>query len=335
PKAEGELLALAQIASEKKYYASSTLQSAIWTITDQAPISTVYGTDAEMLAVLIPPICTYRKVSPSDFNLTPRPHRIVSLSTSLECLLPDYVVGAALRAYDRNGRLTKTFWEGKTLTPGFYQFKLGIYHHESDTTTFFVRLEKENQVIAEKIATSRDVIVPVRRLTKETIVTYEIPKDIVARVAVYDSADNLYALIADNQPLAQGFNKAILYGTRELPLGISYYLKITDLQNRNTIVRKKILLNDEEAKKYPLRTKRGKLEVTLKSPVSGAKLAIYDQENRVVWVVFENSQLGHGFKTYDYVFQHEAGENAYFVARLTDQAGNIIAEKCIQGCSAR
>lgn len=332
PKAAGELLALAQIASEKKYYASSTFQSAVWTITDQAPISNVYGTDSAMLAAIIPPICSFRGVRPSDFSFSSRTHRLSSISTSLECLLPDYLANASLRVYDQHGRLHKTLWEEKTLVPGFYQFKVGIYHHEDDSATFQLRLENANQVVATKTVTSRDTIIPVRRLNKETTVTYELPQDAVARVAVYDSADNLYALIADNFLLKKGFNKTILQGTRELPVGLSYYLKITDSKNGNVLVYKKILLDKDEQKRHPLVTKRGTFHVKLEQSVSNAKLAIYDHENRVVWVVFENSQLSYGSKSYNYVFQHDAGDKAYFVARLTDGTGKVIAEKCVQGC---
>jgi len=333
PKAKGELLRLAQIASEKKYFHYSTVQSAVWAITDNEAIENVYGTDSAMLAAIIEPICSARGVRPSDFNFMPRAHRISSISTALECLLPDYVPNAALRAYDQNGRLVRTFWQGQTLKPGFYQFKVGINHYDGDSATFQLRLESGNNVVVQKVAAITDTIIPVRRLDKETIVTYDLSQETVARVAVYDSADNLYALVADNYKLTKGFHQSILQGARDLPEGITYYLKITEVPTGKVVISKKIIFNEQERKKYPLLTKRGSVQVELKNPVKDAKLAIYDAEDRIVWVAFDNSQLSHGVKTYNYVFQHDYGEQAKFTAKITDGQGNIITEKCVQGCA--
>lgn len=333
PKDKNHLWALLQMASESGYYTSTALQSAVWSITDDSSIENIYDVDSFACKRMREFVCTVKGIAPCDLHVLPRPHRIFSVQTSLECLLPDYVKQAALRAYNRRGQCVRTYWKEQTLQPGFYQFKVGIYHYESDTSTFVLRLETPEKVLFEKIASPSDIIIPVRRVEQETILTYEVPEEITARVAIYDSAENLYALLADNYKLIKGFHQSILSKTRELPVGISYFLKVINQSNGKVVVSKKIRIDKEEQQKHPLITRRGILQIELKHAINNAKLAIYDAENQIVWVVFENSYLTHGFKSYPYVFQHDAGENAYFVARITDEEGKIIAEKCVQGCT--
>ncbi len=320
--AEGYLLKLAQFISEKKYF-TSTAQSAVWAVINNNGMGEIYGEDSLMVKGLCAIVSEATGQLCNSSNYKPRPHSITSIRTSLDALIPDYTKKASLTLYKRNGEVFRNHAGELALSPGFYRFKMGVNHTLSDTSTFILRLEENGKVISEKIVKPNDSVPDLQKM-KEATLTYSIDNEINARIGVYDEADNLYILLADQKPLKKGFHKSeFLEAKRELPLGKNYYFKVKD--NGKTIAQQKILLDRSEARKYAPLTKRGSFICKLDQDLSKAKLAVYDANDTIVWVIFSESKLGRGQKNIPFVFQHQYGAEAIFTLKLTDSEGNIIA----------
>lgn len=325
--AEGHLLKLAQFISEKKYF-TSTAQSAVWSVISGSGMGDIYGEDSVMVKELCAIVSEATGQPCNASNYKARPHQITSIRTSLDIILPDYVKNATLTLYTRNGQLFRLQRKDIEASPGFYRFKMGVNHTLSDTTTFYLRMEENGKTISQKIVTKNDSVVALQKM-KEAVLTYNIDNDINARVGIYDEADNLYILLADNKVLAKGFHKSqFLETNRELPLGKNYYFKVKT--NGKTVAQQKILLDKAEAKKYAPLTKRGTFTCKLENDLSMAKLAVYDTNDQIVWVVFSESKLYKGNKQFPYVFQHQYGAEATFLLKLTDNEGNTIATQEIK-----
>lgn len=325
--AEGHLLKLAQFISEKKYF-TSTSQSAVWAVINGSGMSDIYGEDSLMVKELCAIVSEATGQPCNASNYKSRPHQITSIRTSLDIILPDYVKNATLTLYTRNGQVFRNHLKNVTVSPGFYRFKMGVNHTLSDTTTFYLRMEENGKTISQKIVTKNDSVAVLQKM-KETTLTYNTDKEINARVGIYDEADNLYILLADNKVLAKGFHKSqFLETNRELPLGKNYYFKVK--ADGKTVAQQKILLDKAEAKKYAPLTKRGTFTCKLEKDLSMTKLAVYDTNDQIVWVVFSDSKLYKGNKQIPYVFQHQYGSEATFVLKLTDNEGNVIATQEIK-----
>lgn len=329
--AKGDLLKLAELINQQDYQNSSA-QSAVWAITDGASIEEIYGSDTGMVRKLAEVVGPARNIPVSHFNYTPRVHQITSIKTSMECLVPDYVDGVALRAYEKeSGRMVRELFKDQSFKPGFYQFKGGINHTLGDSVAFVLKLETADKVIAEKVATINDVV-PKLQLMPETFVSFDLPKETVIRGGIYDKEDNLYVLLADKKKLMAGFNRIDFIKSRDLPLDKEYFFKVKDMEG-NTIVTQEFHLNTADKKTYKNITKRGTYRFKMDEGMIDLKLAIYDQTDRIVWVIFHNSRMTKGMKNIPYVFQHRQGPDAPFTIKLTGKDGTIIRQKCIVNCN--
>ncbi|WP_020528728.1 hypothetical protein [Flexithrix dorotheae] len=324
--AKGYLLQLTKLIDAENYQ-TSTAQSAVWAITDGNSIGEIYGQDTTMVKELCKVVSEATGQPCTGKNLQPRNHSITSIKTSLECLIPDYAENLSLTMYDENGNRIRSYFSEKDLQPGFYQFKIGMNHTLGDSARFNLKLETTARIISEKQVVISDTIIKLQEMKTEQFVTYELPEDTKASVGVYDENDQLYILLADHKLLPKGFNKSIFQSGRSLPFGKKYFLKVK--ADGKTIVAQEFHLEADDAKRYAPIVKRGILKCQLKAPVEGAKLAVYDENNQIIWVVFENSYLGHGYKNLQYVFKHQKGPEAAFKVKLSDKEGNIIKEDCI------
>jgi len=325
--AEGHLLKLAQFISQKKYF-TSTAQSAVWAVINGSGMGNIFGEDTVMVKELCAIVSEATGQPCNAGNYKARPHQITSISTSLDVLIPDYTKNATVTLYTRNGQLFRNQLKNVAVPPGFYRFKMGVNHILKDTTTFYLRLEENGKIISEKIVTKNDSVPQLQKMNKATL-AYNVDSDVNTRIGIYDEEDNLYILLADNKPLKKGFHKSeFLEAKRELPLGKNYFFKVK--ANGKTLAQQKILLDKAEAKKYAPLTKRGTFTCKLEKDMPIAKLAVYDDNDQVVWVVFSDSKLSRGNKQIPYVFQHQYGTEAVFMLKLTDSEGNIIASQSVK-----
>ncbi|MGB0521791.1 MAG: hypothetical protein ACPGJS_02465 [Flammeovirgaceae bacterium] len=328
--AQGDLLKLVQLINENNYQ-HSTAQSAVWAITDGGSIDEIYGSDTAMVRKLASVVGPARNIPTHRFNYTPRVHQITTIKTSIECLVPDYLEGVALRAYEKeSGRLVRELFKDKSFKPGFYQFKGGINHTLGDSAQFILRLEQGDQIISEKTATLQDTVPKLQKMP-ETFVSFDLPKETTIRGGIYDSDDKLYVLLADKKKLFAGFNRIDFIKSRDLPQNKEYFFKVKDMEG-NTIVKQTFHLDQATRKNFKTITKRGTYRFRMDRGMIDLKLAIYDQHDRIVWVVFNNSRLTKGAKSIPYVFQHRQGPDAPFKIKLTGKDGKVIREKCIVNC---
>ncbi|GAB4339945.1 MAG: hypothetical protein OHK0038_19280 [Flammeovirgaceae bacterium] len=330
-KAEGDLLALVKKIDEKKYYQYSSVQSAIWAIINKTGIEGIYGEVPDMVKDICEIVSKATGKPCTENNYKPRPHRITNISSSMEVYVTDYLKNTSLKAYDNRGVVRQVYFSNQDYKPGFYQFKIGIYHNEDSASTFDLRFEENGKVIAQKTLTPQDTIVRMRKLDQENTLTFELKKAIKARVGIYDEQDSLYILLSDNQHFSAGFHKLDFLGAkREIPFGKQYFFKIKE--GETTIHQSPFYLdNKKDQLKYSPITRRGTFICNLKEDVQKAKLAVYDQEGQVVWVVFSDSDLRKGGKNFPYVFQHRYGADYFFFIKLTDKEGNVIKEEKIRG----
>lgn len=326
--AEGHLLKLAQFISEKKYF-NSTAQSAVWAVITGEGMSDIYGEDKKMVEELCA-LVSAATVKPCNArNYESRRHQITSIRTSMDVLLPTYTTHATLTLYTRNGQAFRTHLTNIAVPPGFHRFKMGVNHTLSDTTSFYLRLEENGKILSEKVVTKNDSVPSLQKM-KESIITYNTDNETTALIGIYDEADNLYLLLADDKPLKKGFHKsAFLEAQTELPLNKDYFFKVK--ADGKTVAQQKIFLDRAEAKKYAPITKRGTFSCKLAQDIPLAQLAVYDTNDQIVWVIFTDSKLYKGNKQFQYAFQHQYGAEATFTIKLTDKDKNVIASQEVKG----
>lgn len=326
--AEGHLLKLAQFINEKKCF-TSTAQSAVWAVIKGNGLENIYGQDSLMVRELCKIVSEATGKPCNAKNYEPRPHQITSINTSLDVLIPDYTQNAMLTLYTRNGQVFDRHLSNLALKPGFYRFKMGVNHTLNDTSTFYLRLEEDGKIISQKIVAKNDSVPSLQKM-KTTALTYHLEDDVEAQVGIYDEEDKLYILLSDNKLLKKGFHKTELSDTnRELPLHKNYFLKVKT--KGKTVAQQKILLDMSESKKYAPITKRGTFSCKLDKDLDKARLAVYDENEQIIWVVFSDSKLIKGQKQFPYVFQHQQGADATFTLKLTDENGNVIASQNVKG----
>jgi hypothetical protein len=323
--AEPGLLKLVQHIGKQKYQ-NSTAQSAVWAVANGGAMADIYGQDPIMTKSLCALVSEATGLPCTEANYRARPHHITSVRTSLEVRLAGPARQAELGLFDQNGALLRTYWANQALAPGFYQFKLGVYHTLGDSAKVYLRLREAGQLLAERLVTTHDTIVRLQKLP-ETTLAYDLPQDVVARAGIYDEADQLYVLLQDDLKLAKGFHRSEFLKATEVPLGKTYFFKLK--VGDQTVAQQQILTNRADKEKFAPMTKRGTFTFRLAQPVNQGKIAVYDPDGEVVWLVYAQANLSPGTKQVAYAFQHRRGRGSTFWLRLTDAAGNILAEQMV------
>ncbi len=326
--ASGDLKKLVGLIASKGYSGHSTAQSAVWAITDGASINEIYGSDTSMVRALAGEVSDALNVDISNFNFTPRAHRILSLSGSMECFVETKTPKASLKAYRKdNGQMLRAIFKDYPVKPGFYQFRFGIHHSLGDSIPFVLKLEDEaGQVLFEKEVGYHEEVPEMRKMNQEQFITFDLEKPTRGRVGIYDDQDRLYILMYDNKDMQQGFHKVHFIEGRDLPSGRNYFIKVKDMEG-NTLVSDPLVEIDAPSQKFRPMVKRGYFTFTLKEGITDARLDIFDEYGRKIWVVFEDSRLRAGQKRIPYAFQHRQGPNAAFTWKLVDGNGNVLEER--------
>jgi hypothetical protein len=332
-QANGDLLDLVKLIDKHKYQ-NSTAQSAVWAITDGASIADIYGSDTAMVRTLAKMISEAKHIPLSQFNFQPRVHQITSIKSSMEVLLEKPAENVSLKAYHHNsGVFFRELVKGQTLVPGYHLFKFGLNHTLGDSAQFILKLETpDGDVLAEKVSSISDTIPKLQPLT-ETFITFNLdnPQEIVH--GVYDSEDRLYASSGKSRKIIAGFHRFDFVKSRGLPIGPTYFYKVKDLEGK-TIAEQEIFLDRKTNEVFRPMTKRAtyRFKMNNEDPKYDLTLAVYDESDRIIWVVFEKSRLSAGQKSIPYVFQHRKGPNAKFNIKLTDKDGKVLKESCISNC---
>ncbi|TAF32274.1 MAG: hypothetical protein EAZ57_09240 [Cytophagales bacterium] len=328
--AKNPLFRLAQKLSSISYY-ESTAQSMVWSVANKNSIEDIYGKDTAKIKALIPLLAELTGVPAHMFNINPKSHELTFMSASIEYLSPKEMP-IKLCIYDQANRLMQTSFEDYPMKDGYYQFKFGFAHYQDPARVYTAKLMSGDKVLAEKIIDKNSTYTPLRKMNRAASISYDLPDNVLANVGVYDSLDNLYAPLAKDYRLGKGFHESSFEGCRDLPLYQGFYFKIKNTADGKTIVSQKIPNTNSEAKKYDKIVKRGTLNVNLKQTYEHTRLVVVDEQEQIIWVVYEDSKLGAGAKGIPFVYQHTQGPNAKFKVRLLDEKGNILQEMCSGKC---
>jgi hypothetical protein len=322
--ANGPLLDLAKTISENGYQ-NSTAQSAVWSIANNDAIRQIYGNDTTMVRQLATHVSEATGTPMSEFEFTPRTHHITNIHTSFETYFDDYTDNLSLGLYDEEGNVIRTYFDRRSYEPGFFQWKVGAFHTLGDSTPVYIRLFQDGEMIAEKRTIFGDTTTKVKELDNEVIMHYEVAQNEKARIAIFDDEDRLCFLLADQHPVKAGAHRSRFRAKTYLLPDHEYKMKI--LVDGEVIASEKIDLNAPPPVMHEKLREKGEFTIKLEEAVDKVQLAIYDQNGKLVRIMYDIHHLNPGKRKFTYAFQHLEGPDAIFYAKLTDKDGEVIWEK--------
>lgn len=326
PLAVGGLLTLAQKISRKGYQ-NSTAQSAVWSLSNQESVRSIYGNDTTMVRDIAQTIHEVTGIAMSEFVFTPRTHTITSIRTSIEGLLKRDLRQARLDLVSPSGERIRTYFEGRKLEAGFRQFRVGASHTLGESAELYLRLTEGEEVIFEKLVSPNDSVTPLLHLYQKVAIQYQVEEDIMATVGVYDEADNLYFLIKEGQKIKRGSNRGIFIAGCYVPQGEQYYIKLK--VKGETFAEKALDPNAPPPQLFAKISLRGEFRFDVPEALSNAKVAIYTESGEMRRLIYEIHHLNPGNKHISYHFEHYDGPDESFYIRLTREDGSVAAERKI------
>ncbi|MFK7926023.1 MAG: hypothetical protein AB8H47_29005 [Bacteroidia bacterium] len=326
PLAVGGLLTLAQKISRKGYQ-NSTAQSAVWSMANQESVRSIYGNDTAMVRDIAQTISDATGIAMSEFVFTPRTHSITSIRTSIEGLLKRDLREARLDLVSPSGERIRTYFEGRKLEAGFRQFRVGASHTLGETAELYLRLMEGDEIILEKPVSPSDSVTPLLHLYQKVAMQYQVEQDIIAKVGVYDEADNLYFLIKEGQKIKQGNNRGIFIAGCYVPQGEQYYIKLK--VNGESFAEKALDPNAPPPQLFAKISLRGEFRFAVPEIMSNAKVAIYTESGEMRRLIYDIHHLNAGNKRISYHFEHYDGPDQNFYIRLIREDGSIAAEQKI------
>lgn len=321
---EGHLLTLVNLIA-KNNYQTSTAQSAVWSVANGDPVSSIYGTDTTMVRQVANVVSDATGTPITAFHIQPRRHQITSINTSLECYFKQKAPQTQLAVYDESGEMVRSYFRDQSFEAGFMQFKIGMHHTRGESTALFLRLTQGDSVLAERRITVNDTIPPMRKLNSQTRVTYKLEQNAYAHIGVYDDQDRLCLTLAGRKYIPRGYHRTTFIVGKELPMEAELFIKIK--VGDEVINSTQIDVNSRPIPRNPRRFVSGTLRMKLDQQLETGKLAVYDAQGGMIRIFFENSKLYPGKKALDYSFRHFEGPDAILFLRLTDGNGTVIHEE--------
>lgn len=325
--ASGPLKELAALAAAWQYH-NSTVQCAVWTIANNNPIDDIYGDDTTMTRRVAEIVSRAINKPIKYFHLIPKPHAIVNISTSLDCLIPKTSSNTRLAVYDGEGNLVRTYFEGKQLQRGFRQFRFSMNHAKGPDYKLFVRLEIDGQKLYERELLPTDSITSLKKLNTQVSFTWEQKQEQTgAEVGVYDQAGNCYFVIEPNKTIKPGYARGTYIAGCYVPENIPLAIQIRD--NNGKVLQSAAIADNAPAptaNENAKITRTGTYHFSLDKRVEDAMLAIYNSKGERIRVLYDHSTFNPGEKHMNFTFSHYEGPDAKFTFRITDAAGNIVRE---------
>lgn len=331
--APAPLVALATLIAEKAYY-TSTAQSLVWAVANNNSAVTISSTDpmredaCNLLAAY-----NIRCVTPTASGRSEVFTHTRRIESALDVILPKEMSTTLQILRRSDSTVVHTYFENGRTSGGFHQFRVAVPIYGQDTTGYVARMLANGEEIATRELTMQDSVTPLEKVEEEVTVNFHLRTEDYISAGVYDQEGVLYIPLRNSVATRAGHHMFRFNFHRELPKGKEYTLKLVN--HKGEVLASKPIHNSAIATglpEYAPVTKRGQWLVRLNEPVSGASMEILDAAGNVVWVVFENSSLGHGPRSLAYAFQHIQGPEAVFHARLLDKNGEVIMESCIVNC---
>lgn len=324
----GEMQELAQLTATKSYQ-SSTIQSAVWAIANGNPIDDIYGSDTAMMHQVARIVSKAVGKPIAQFHLTPRPHHITYINSSIEYVIPENMPNASLAVYDSAGNKVRGYFEQQALERGFRQFKFSMNHSKEGRYPLYVRLKNGNKVLFEREIRTTDSIPDLDTLHYQATFSYEVKQPITnATVGIFDEAGNCYFVIEGNKTLNVGYQRGTYTAKYNVLKGKKYFLQIRDASGH--------IIQSEEVKKgqkpqetFAKARVTGTYNYQLDTRLEDAMMAIYNENGERIRVMFDHSTLNPGSKSVSYWFDHFQGPDMKFYIRLTDATGKMVREQCV------
>lgn len=311
----------------KGNYQTSTAQSAVWAISSKEPVSSIYGIDTTATRELAEVVSEETGIPISRFTLTPRPHRIINLNTSIECLLNRNIAHGKLALFNSRGMQVREYFNDRFVEKGFQQFKIGASHTGDSTDTFWLRLMEGENIVSEKKVTITDTILTLPRLHQEGVLGYSLTKATEVEIGLYDEQDRLHMAIAPTRMLEPGFHRSrAIANTPVLPEG-RYFIKAKS--GNETLASQEVSISDRTPDIHSKRQVAGTWTMQIGQPLGAGRIVLYDQEGRVKRVMAEFQRLNAGERKFSYQFEHVDGPEAVFYLRLVMADGTVLLEKTI------
>jgi|GEM_PF-2870684 len=307
-------------------YQSSTSQSAVWSVSERDPVTNVYGPDTLIVSQLAQLVSDGTGIWLSAFDLTPRPHTITQIQSSMNVIVPRVLVDASLSAYDSQGNLLKTYFTGRRFAPGFNHIIVGLHHTLGPDATIYLRLEESGETVTEKPVTVDDMPLELQRLKGQAEIEYELQENASALIGLFDDKDRLYYLMNESLPLPSGKHTRLFGADAYLPVDVDYFLKIK--VNDQTIAERPFH-EEEFARQFPSKTFKGSFKINLGEPVKDASIMVQDIDGEIMQVIHKKATISKGEHQYNFSFTHNKGPEARFWVKLRDQYNLILTRFCI------
>ena len=324
---DGHLLKLVRLIAENDYQ-TSTAQSAVWSVANGDPVSSIYGIDTLMVRRVANVVSEATGTPITRFHIEPRRHSITAIRTSLECWIPRDLSRATLAAYDAQGNEVRRYFENQPFQAGFMQFRIGLHHTEGDSAEFHLRLTEGGEVISSRQLFPSDTVLPLVNAHSQTVLSYKASRNLLAEVGLYDAQGRLYVVLGRNKRIPAGYHRSTFIVGKDLPAGQDYVVKIT--ANDEVIASGKFDISAAPPLRPAKRTVAGVFRFRLEAPVRGATFAVYDESGEMIRIFFEDSNLQPGNKILKYSFGHFQGPEARLYLRITDSEGQVIQEELVR-----
>lgn len=305
-------------------YQTSTGQSAMWALASKEPVHTVYGIDTVESRVLAEVISEELNIPFSDFNLTPRPHRITEINASLECFVSNKLRNATLVLLDETGEVFRHYFQNRTISRGFQQYKIGASHTRDSSSTFWLTLlDGEEQIFRKKI-TAADTIFQLAPLHQQAILSYELPEDSEVEIGLYDQEGRLFLDITGVRRLGKGFHRSrTIAQTKVLP-DSRYFLQARS--GGEILTNQEVFPGEALPEIFDKRQVSGQWKMEIPSSLGAGRIALYDDRGQLKRIMAEFTSLRAGTRNFTYSFEHVEGPGGKFTLRLESSDGSVLTQ---------
>lgn len=310
-------------------YQTSTGQSAMWALASQEPVQAVYGIDTVETRELAEVISEELDISISQFNFTPRIHRITEINASLECFVSQKLEHAKLVLLDEAGEVFRRYFENRELSPGFQQYKVGASHTRDSSSTFWLTLLDGEEVISRKKITPADTIFQLTPLHQEAILSYELPDDSEVEIGLYDQEGRLFLDITGVRRLGKGFHRSRTIAQTKVIPNQRYYLQARS--GRQILANQEVFPGEPMPQRFEKQQVSGVWKIEIGREMGPGRIALYDHRGQLKRIMAEFTSVRAGARTFNYSFEHVEGPGARFTMRLESIDGLIIDELEIIG----
>lgn len=308
----------------KGNYQTSTGQSAMWALASKEPVHTVYGIDTVESRALAEVISEELNIPFSDFNLTPRPHRITEINASLECFVSQKLQHAKLVLLDETGEVFRRYFENREISAGFQQYKIGASHTRDSASTFWLTLFNGEEVISRKKITAVDTIFQLTPLHQQAILSYELPEDSEVEIGLYDQEGRLFLDITGVRRLGKGFHRSrTIAQTKVLP-DSRYFLQARS--GGEILTNQEVFPGEALPEIFDKRQVNGTWKIEIPDNLGAGRIALYDDRGHLKRIMAEFTSLRAGTRNFTYSFEHVEGPDGKFTLRLESSDGSVLTQ---------